>query len=191
MEVSDHELAQQAAGGDEKAFHALIDRHAAGMFRAALSLTRNRADAEDVMQEAMIGAYRGIRNFAGRSSVKTWLMQILTRQAAKAWHRTRHARSTLSLHEPQTGQERDDTALTTRSASSGVDTKLDVMAALQKVSDAHREILVLREVRGLSYDEIAEVLNVPRGTVESRLSRARAELRRRLLGRDEDAGEEG
>jgi len=186
-------LAQRAAGGDEKAFHTLIDRHAPAMFRAALSLTRNRSDAEDVMQEAMIGAYRGIRNFAGRSSVKTWLMQILTRQAAKAWHRTRHARSTLTLHEPQTGQERDDSALTTRSAAASVDTKLDVMAALQKVSEAHREILVLREVRGLSYDEIAEVLKVPRGTVESRLSRARGELRRRLLGRDgdESAGEEG
>jgi RNA polymerase sigma-70 factor (ECF subfamily) len=191
LEVSDHELATQAAGGDEKAFHTLIDRHAAAMFRAALSLTRSRSDAEDVMQEAMIGAYKGIRNFAGRSSVKTWLMQILTRQAAKAWHRTRHSRRALTLHEPQTGMERDDSALTTRSSAASVDTKLDVMAALQKVSDAHREILVLREVRGLSYDEIAEVLSVPRGTVESRLSRARGELRRRLLGRDgEEVGEE-
>ena len=132
MEVSDLELLRSAAGGDERAFHTLIDRHAPVMFRAALSLTRNRSDAEDLMQETMVGAYRGLQNFAGRSSVKTWLMQILTRQAAKAWHRTRHERRALTLHEPRTGMERDDAALTTRSPAASVEVKLDVMAALAK-----------------------------------------------------------
>jgi RNA polymerase sigma-70 factor (ECF subfamily) len=182
---SDLDLVRNAAAGETKAFHALIDRHAASMFRVALSLSKNRADAEDLMQEATIGAYRGIKNFAGRSSVKTWLLQIMTRQAAKAWHKSRHHRSAQSLHSPsgeggRGGDREDDANLATRSSAPGVEKKLDVMAVLEKMTPAHREILVLREIRGLSYEEIAEVLSVPRGTVESRLSRARTEFRERF-----------
>ena len=135
------------------------------------------------MQEATLGAYRGLKNFAGRSSVKTWLLQIMTRQAAKAWHKSRHHRSATSLHAapPEGGGDRqDDANLATRSSAPAVEKRLDVIATLEKMSAAHREILVLREIRGLSYEEIAEVLSVPRGTVESRLSRARAEFRERF-----------
>jgi RNA polymerase sigma-70 factor (ECF subfamily) len=181
LDPSDMDLVRSAAAGDDGAFHALIDRHAGAMYRVALSLSKNRADAEDLMQEATIGAYRGLKNFAGRSSVKTWLLQIMTRQAAKAWHKTRHHRGAESLHSPTgEGERQDDANLATRSSASAVEQRLDVMAVLQKMSQAHREILVLREIRGLSYEEIAEVLSVPRGTVESRLSRARAEFRERF-----------
>src|SRR5205823_8114376 len=76
----------------------------------------------------------------------------------------------------------EDAALASNSATPGVERRLDVMAVLQTLSEAHREILVLREIRGLSYEEIAQVLGVPRGTVESRLSRARAEFRQRFDG---------
>src|SRR4051812_36292900 len=167
------------------------------MFRVAQGLTRNRADAEDLVQETLVGAYRGLKHFAGRSSVKTWLLQILTRQAAKAWHRNRHARRTLSLSGG--GSDDDDaragaatvadSAAISRAGGGGgggengpaaaVEKRLDVMDVLRKLSPPHREILVLREMRQLSYEEIAEVLGVPRGTVESRLSRARAEFRQR------------
>ena len=195
LEASEEELVRAAAGGDDGAFHALVDRHAPAMFRVAQGLTRNRADAEDLVQETLVGAYRGLKHFAGRSSVKTWLLQILTRQAAKAWHRNRHARRTLSL----TGGGSDDddgrasAATVAEDAAVGrvgdvggkegpvaaVEKRLDVMDVLRRLSPPHREILVLREMRQLSYEEIAEVLGVPRGTVESRLSRARAEFRQR------------
>jgi len=187
LQGSEDELVRAAAGGDGEAFHALIDHHAPALFRAALGLTRTRADAEDLVQETLVGAYRGIGKFAGRSSVKTWLLQILTRQAAKAWHRNRHQRRTLSLH---AGGDDDDNGTgratladqTAANAPAGgdvaaVESRLDVTAVLQKLSPSHREILVLREMRQLSYEEIAQVLGVPRGTVESRLSRARAEFR--------------
>ena len=183
MDLSDLDLVRDAADGNDGAFHALIDRHAGAMFRVALSLSKNRTDAEDLMQEATIGAYRGLKNFAGRSSVKTWLLQIMTRQAAKAWHKSRHHRSAMSLHSPATegsADRQDDANLATRSSSPAVEKKLDVMATLEKMTPAHREIIVLREIRGLSYEEIAEVLSVPRGTVESRLSRARAEFREKF-----------
>ena len=182
LEESDLELLRAAGGGDDGAFHALIDRHAAALFRVAMSMSKNRADAEDLMQETMVGAYRGLKTFAARSSVKTWLLQIMTRQAAKSWHRSRHRRATLSLHTSSDEGEqrtRDDAALTTRASSTAVEQKIDVMQVLDAMSPPHREVLVLREIRGLSYEEIAEVLSVPRGTVESRLSRARAEFRER------------
>jgi RNA polymerase sigma-70 factor (ECF subfamily) len=125
--------------------------------------------------------------------VKTWLLQILTRQAAKAWHRSRHSRKTLSLDASATDdgnghgcaeRSRDDPpAPPGRGGSAaGVEQRIDVLDVLKRLSDAHREVLVLREIRGLSYEEIAQVLGVPRGTVESRLSRARAEFRQKFDG---------
>jgi RNA polymerase sigma-70 factor (ECF subfamily) len=185
QDASDLELVRSAGSGDDDAFHTLIDRHAPTLFRVAQSLTRNRQDAEDLMQETFVGAYRGLKNFAGRSSVKTWLVQILTRQAAKAWHRSRHHRSARSI-DPSSDDENtgggydDDRSLTSESQTAAVDRRLDVMAVLKTISAPHREVLVLREMRGLSYEEIARVLEVPRGTVESRLSRARAEFREKL-----------
>src|SRR5436309_1505087 len=71
LEASDLELLRAAGGGDDGAFHTLVDRHAAALYRVAISMSRNRADAEDLMQETFVGAYRGLKNFAGRSSVKT------------------------------------------------------------------------------------------------------------------------
>jgi RNA polymerase sigma-70 factor (ECF subfamily) len=110
-------------------------------------------------------------------------LQIMTRQAAKAWHKSRHRRATMSLQSEAGEQKaRDDAALATRPSSIAVEQKMDVMQVLDSMSPPHREVLVLREIRGLSYEEIAEVLGVPRGTVESRLSRARAEFRQRFEG---------
>jgi RNA polymerase sigma-70 factor, ECF subfamily len=196
QDASDLELVRSAGGGDDEAFHTLIDRHAGMLFRVAQSLTRNRQDAEDLMQETLVGAYRGVNNFAGRSSVKTWLVQILTRQAAKAWHRTRHHRNARSIDAAATGDDENvggggggyenDRAMSSESQTAAVDRRLDVMAVLKTISAPHREVLVLREIRGLSYEEIAQVLDVPRGTVESRLSRARTEFREKLTRSDGD-----
>ena len=186
MEVSDLELVRSAVAGDDAAFHALVDRHAKAMFRVALSMSRNRADAEDLFQETLVAAFRGLKNFAGRSSVKTWLLKILTRQAYKSWARAKHRRATLSIDamdaERQSSGLTADAGLTTEGAVPAIERRLDVMELLQHLSEPHREVLVLREIQGLSYDEIAEVLDVPRGTVESRLFRARAEFRDRFSG---------
>jgi len=85
--ATDLELLRAAAGGDRRAFHELVGRHSDGLFRLAVTLSRSRADAEDVLQETLIGAYRGLAKFDGRASVKTWLTQILLRQSARMWHK--------------------------------------------------------------------------------------------------------
>jgi len=180
-EPSDLALIRLSARGDEGAFHQLVDRHAKRLFRIALSLAASRSDAEDVLQETLAGAFRNIKGFSERSSVKTWLTSILMRQAAKSWHRTRHSRTSLSIDSDQR-EHRDggDPSMVIGSANEDTDRRLDLATVLKELSPQHREIIVLREIEQLSYDEIAKTLGMPRGTVESRIHRARLELRRRL-----------
>ena len=179
VQPDDTELVSNAARGDASAFHALVDRHAPHLFRLACMLSRSHADAEDIVQETFAGAFAGLAKFNGQSSVKTWLSRILTRQAARSWHRTRRTRGMAQLDETTGGA---DAGLSVPSAATAVDRKIDVAAMLKMLSPDFREVLVLRELQGLSYGEIAESLGIPQGTVESRLHRARAELRRRMQG---------
>jgi RNA polymerase sigma-70 factor, ECF subfamily len=185
LEVPDLDLVRSAVAGDDGAFHALVDRHAKVLFRVALSLSRNRSDAEDLMQETLVAAYRGLKNFEGRSSVKTWFTTIMTRQAYKVWRKSKRGGSSMRSIHPTTTTNEDrnglaegvDAAMVVEESTSAVQKRLDVMHVLGRLTDAHRQVLVLREIQGLSYDEIAQSLGVPRGTVESRLFRARAEFR--------------
>jgi RNA polymerase sigma-70 factor (ECF subfamily) len=181
LRATDPELLRRAQHGEDEALHELVDRHARSLFGLAFSLVGNAADAEDVVQETLLGAFRRLSAFEGRSSVKTWLTRILVRQAARH-HRTRHVRRTVSIDHLSGGSEG---ILAGRQEASGpdeVNVRIDVMAALDTLSAEHREIIVLRELQGLSYAEITEVLGVAPGTVESRLFRARRELRERLEG---------
>jgi RNA polymerase sigma-70 factor (ECF subfamily) len=176
LQSSDTELAREAARGDHAAFHELVDRHGKALFRSAVSLAPTRSDAEDLVQETFASAYKSLPAFDGRSSVRTWLTRILIRRAADAWRAGRNRRQNVTLDavEPATAKR------------TSVDQRLDLAAVLERLEPSHREVIVLREMQGLSYSEIAEHLNVPQGTVESRLHRARAELRRRLTGYSTD-----
>ena len=186
MQPSDLELWQSAARGDQKAFHTLVDRHAAGMFRLALSLASTRSDAEDICQETFTAAFKSLKSFDGRASVKTWLTRILMRRAAKIWNKQKNDRRTLSLHQSADANGDFESASShvpsVASTASAVDQRLDLMEVIRTLAPEFRDTVILREVEGLSYQEIADALNVPRGTVESRLYRARAELRKKLSG---------
>jgi RNA polymerase sigma-70 factor (ECF subfamily) len=164
-------LLRNAASGDSKAFHALVDRHADRLYRLAASLVGNTTDAEDVLQLAFAGAYAGLSQFQARSSVKTWLTRILILQAAK-WRRERRPASVeISAHDASASGE---------GHAGAVQIRLDMQAAMKQLSPEFREVLTLREFEGLGYQEIADLLDIPRGTVESRLHRARADLREKL-----------
>jgi RNA polymerase sigma-70 factor (ECF subfamily) len=172
----DNGLLDRIARGDGRAFHQLVDRHSGRLYRVAFSLVGNVADAEDVLQEAFAGVFRGAGKFEGRSSVQSWMTRIVVTQAAKFW-RTRRGKRDKSLEEnleASTGPAVDS------GGSASVDARLDLQSCLQQLSEEHRQVLVLREIDGMGYEEIAQVLSVPRGTVESRLFRARAELKKKL-----------
>lgn len=165
--ATDGDLLAAARRGDGRAFGQLIDRHAAGLFRLAFRLVGNSNDAEDVVQETLMGAFEHLGRFRERSSAKTWLSRILVRQAARC-HRRRARRRVTALPEADVagaGTFPED-----------ADRRADVSQALSRLSHAHREVVVLREFEGMSYAEMAEVIGVPRGTMESRLHRARQEL---------------
>lgn len=172
LQFPDLELARRAQKGEESAFHELVDRYANELFKLAFSLTGAVDGAEDVLQETFLGAFQGLDTFEGRSSVKTWLIRILVKQAAK-YHRYRRIRKTESI---------DDISEVSSSAFSVRDSDLtiDIKTMIKTLSTEHREVIVLRELQGFSYEEMAEILGIPRGTVESRLFRARQELKKRF-----------
>ena len=174
-QTTDLELVTRACKGDPSAFHELLDRHAGYLFGVAASLLGNAADAEDVVQETLLSAYRGLQAFEGRASVKTWLTSILIRQTAMRRRQT--GRWKMAPLPPDDVAER---APSVSSPAQAADARLDVAAAIQGLSPDHRDVIVLREFSGFSYDQIAQTLGVPRGTVESRLFRARRELQERL-----------
>jgi len=143
----------------------------------AFFLVGRSGDAEDVVQETFLAAYEGLGSFKGWSSVKTWLSGILSKRAALCHWRNRRPGQGLRLSEPARALLNGNSTPALTAAS---EIKMDVMAALQTLQPEHREIVVLRELEGMSYREIAETLNLPAGTVESRLFRARQELKMRL-----------
>ena len=172
---------------DPATFHQWVDDYGPALFRLALSLSGNRLDAEDLCQETFTAAFRGFKSFDGRASIKTWLTSILIRRAAKLWRKERHARHSLSI-DRATGPD-DSTAsdslareLSVAPTTTAVDQRLDLLQVIRTLAPEFRDAILLREVQGLSYQEIADVLQIPRGTVESRLHRGRAELRQKLTG---------
>ena len=111
LQRSDIELLRAAGGGDDAAFHELVERHTDSLFRVAVSLTATRADAEDLLQETFLGAYRGLGGFNGKAAVKTWLNSILIRQAAKGWRRGKNHRQTRSIQHADQDQPLEDASL--------------------------------------------------------------------------------
>ena len=165
---SDGDLLRRAGRGDVSAYHELIDRYAPRLYRVAAAMV-GPTDADDVLQETFAGAFRSLHRFDGRSSLRTWLTAILLRQAAR-WRRGRARHRARPL---EWGEE-------AASADSGMarhDLRMDLLAALDELPAEQREAFVLRQFDGLSYREMARILKVPPGTVESRLFRARQALK--------------
>ena len=176
-------LLERARSGDESAFESLAELHAPALHRLAYSLMGNGPDAEDLVQETLLGAFQRLSAFEGRSSFKTWLSRILVNQTA----RLRRSKRVREIMKPTDFSEASQALL--KGVEKGIELngevrdseiRMDVMAALSGMSPEFRDVIVLREIEGLSYIEIADVLAIPRGTVESRLHRARAELKQLL-----------
>ena len=161
--------------------------HLDTLYRSALWLTHNRAEAEDLVQEACLRAFRGFHRFNPGTNCRAWLLTILRNEFLKRLKQRGH--EVLDSGEPgdrQRGAESITDAGWTRGhpEEEFLQTVLhgDVERALKMLPLAHREVVILADLEGLSYKEIAQVVDCPIGTVMSRLSRGRAHLRQ-LLGR--------
>jgi RNA polymerase sigma-70 factor (ECF subfamily) len=178
-DLGDLEILRRAQRGDDAAFEELVNRYGQKLYGLAFFLTGQASDAEDVVQETFLGAYEGLGAFEGRSSVKTWLSRILVNQAARHHRSLRVRTAAQPLRLTAASQELLNGAAAASPATAS-EIRLDVLTVIQRLRPEHREVVVLRELEGMSYHEIADVLNVPEGTVESRLFRARQELKEHL-----------
>jgi RNA polymerase sigma-70 factor, ECF subfamily len=181
------DLVRAAQGGDQAAFAEIVRHFQRAVYRVAYALTRNAADADDLAQETFVRAYQAIGRFRVGEPLHPWLSRIAV-NLAYSLHRRRKRRPETSI-EPllEAGRQwaagGDDPADQAAEAE-GHQRLAEAFAGL---SHEHQAVLTLRVVEDLPYDEIARVLNVPVGTVMSRLSRARAELRQRLRARTGEA----
>lgn len=178
--VSDEaKLIDQALEGDAGAFEQLVIQHQDRLFASMFQVTRSAEEAEDVVQEAFVRAYLKLDTFQRNSRFFTWLYRIAFNSALS---RRRKKRASLSLdqtREVMGSEPTDDVEAPDERLLRGERVDL-VRAALDRLSAEHRTILVLREMESYAYEDIAEVLAISIGTVRSRLSRARTQLRNTL-----------
>jgi RNA polymerase sigma-70 factor (ECF subfamily) len=187
----DRVLIDRFKGGDASAFDEMVSRYWSRIYSMVNQLLRNPQDAEEVTQDAFIRAHRGLGSFRGESAFSTWLYQIATNLARnRYWYWWRRKRDqSVSLDMPM-GPENDTTLADI--IPSEVETPDDITVTqefvsriaygMERLNPKHREILILRNVKNLSYDEIAEILHISVGTVKSRIARARESLRSKLGG---------
>jgi len=176
--LSDQSLVRCAQSGERRAFDRLVLKYRARIVELAMRYTRNRADAEDATQETFLKAYRGLRHFRCDSAFYTWLYRIASncaRNVLKARRRD-FLKNTIDLAEFRDAT-RHPTRLrdlaTPEELALTADIRGTVNSALDGLSEEHRTVITLREIDGLSYQEIASAMSVPVGTVRSRVFRAR------------------
>jgi RNA polymerase sigma-70 factor (ECF subfamily) len=184
--VLDRQLVALCRGGDHEAFAHLVALHEGMVFNLAARLLGDREEARDVAQDVFLRVYRRLGRFEGRSRLKTWIYRIVVNEChnrRRFWRRRRRDREE-PLDERTgsrgTGLARGDVASPFEEAVRRERARR-VQAALLELTFEHRAVLVLREIEGLSCEEVAGALGVAEGTVKSRLFRAREALRRRLV----------
>jgi RNA polymerase sigma-70 factor, ECF subfamily len=190
VEGDEAALVAELQAGSEMAFAELIARYHQPLYSLIARSLQDPADASDITQEVFIKVFRSIRGFHGEASLRTWLYRIALREASnqRRWW-SRHKRQETPMDAPcgcssdcdgeplSLGATLADGGCSPFDQASQRETRERVEAALREVPEAFRTVLVLREIEGFAYEEIAEILQVNLGTVKSRLMRGRAALR--------------
>jgi RNA polymerase sigma-70 factor (ECF subfamily) len=180
----DRALIERAQNGETSAFRELVQRHQRRAFAIAFSLVKDEEDAREVVQEAFIRVYRGLAQFHGGSSFFTWLYRIVTNLSIDVIRRP--ARRDTTLDESIELDDTTDAPMARFEAADPLDAvhrselRQRIEAALGELPPYHRGVIVMRELQGMSYEEIAEAMGVSKGTVMSRLFHARRKLQKVL-----------
>lgn len=183
-EASDEDLARRFVAGDHGAFDELVRRHRDRIYRfVRWHLGAPRAEAEDVTQDVLIEVYRCLPRYEGRSRLQTWMLGLAHNICRQKRRGSSGARRSFAA-----ARATDEVLRTVADATADLDALLarrevqaQVRSAINRLGPEHREVVLLREIEGLSYGEIAGVLQIPVGTVRSRLHNARVELGTCLL----------
>jgi RNA polymerase sigma-70 factor (ECF subfamily) len=172
--VDDGELLRKALEGDERAFSTLLARHEDRIFALAYRMTGSRSDALDATQDAFILAFRRAASFRGEAAFSTWLYRIAINACKDLLRKKAREAARVSAEEPR---EEADPHLP---VEEDVALRMDVAQALSQLSDEYREAVVLHDIGGVPYEDIAAITDVAIGTVKSRISRGRRQLAKLL-----------
>ncbi|HZY62246.1 MAG TPA: sigma-70 family RNA polymerase sigma factor [Edaphobacter sp.] len=192
ISIEDAALVADLKAGSEQAFALLIAQYHQPLYSLIARSINDPADAADITQEVFIKVFRSIRGFHGEASLRTWLYRIALHEASnqRRWW-SRHKKQEITIDSPLEEDDGNNNTCLSATLADDSNSPFDnvaqseirehVEAALRQVPEAFRTVLVLREIEGFAYEEIAEILNVNIGTVKSRLTRGRAALRTLLV----------
>ena len=183
--MDDSLLVIQAKEGSREAFSALMELYQTKVYNLALRMTGSPEDAADLTQEAFLNAWRGLSSFRGGSSFSTWLYRLTNNACIDFLRREKRRKSvengfSMDDEEQNYAELVPDDAPAPQALLEGKELKEAIRRGLAQLSEEHRQVLVLREVNGLSYAEIARVTGLEEGTIKSRIARARISLRKIL-----------
>lgn len=183
----DRELIARAQAGDRSAFRQLIERHQRRAFSIALSLVRDENDARELVQDAFLRVHKSLGSFQNNSSFFTWLYRIITNLSIDLIRKPGRQRAELDDGRMEADESEADFPFLSRidgSDPADVVRRREIAERLQRALDAlppyHRGVIVMREIEGLSYEEMAQAMGVSKGTIMSRLFHARQKLQRAL-----------
>ncbi len=182
--MDEKHILTRARRGETAAFEELVRLYEKRVYAVALRSSGNPEDAADIVQEVFLRAWRSIESFRGDSGFSTWLFRITMNLCVDhARHKHAQPQTQPIVTDDETERPLPDPAPTPEEHLDNRELGRELAAALEEISEEHRRIVLLRDVSGMSYTEIAEVLEISEGTVKSRLSRARIALRKVLLSR--------
>ena len=185
-DLQERDLIRKAKQGDMLAFEELILKHEKIVYNLALRMMNHSEDAMDISQEVFLKAYRSLSNFDERSAFSTWLYRI-THNTCIDEIRKRKGKQTYSLEEDLESEDGSmqrqvaDDEDTPEESLMRKEQKSEILRALDTLSEEHKAAIILRDVKGMSYEEIAEILELTLGTVKSRINRARNQLKSEIL----------
>jgi RNA polymerase sigma-70 factor (ECF subfamily) len=184
------EFIERLKRGEAAAFEELVTERSGEIYGLLFRLTENSEEARDLTQETFLRAFQNIGRFRGEADLRTWIYRIAINQARNRWRWWRRRRRDATVPLDATQGQSNQTLIATLAESSenpeqltlAHEREVALRSALQKVGRAYRETVILRDIEGFSYEEIASTLGINVGTVKSRLARGRQELRRKLEG---------
>jgi RNA polymerase sigma-70 factor (ECF subfamily) len=181
-QTPDQTLIENCLAGRREAFGLLVDRYQNRLFHSLMHLLGSTEDAQDAAQDAFVQAFEKLASFRGQSQFYSWLFRIAFNTAVSAKRKTRRMSVSIDARREASGLEPSDTNPSNEPSypMDVSDRQRLVQRALAELSEEFRTALVLKEMDGMSYEEIADVIDVPLGTVRSRIHRARLELRDKL-----------
>ena len=176
-------LLEKARHGDQEAFGELVRLYEKKVYALTLRMCKNPDDAAEAAQEAFLAAWQGLKFFRGEASFSTWLYRLASNACVDLLRKEQRHKAAAgpSLNDADTYIEVADDAATPQELAERSELREQIEEGLQSLTPEHREVLILRELHQLSYDEIAQTLDLDTGTVKSRISRGRKALRNFLL----------